>query len=75
MRRGHRDPRRLTGGEEWIWYVVAAVTYISLGVWHKWLLNWFIGPAWLVATVVIGPRLVDRIVPGRRGDTDRTGAP
>ena len=40
-----------------IWYTAAAVTYIALGIYHKWLLNWFVGPLWLVAFVVIGPAL------------------
>ena len=31
---------RLTGAAEWLWYVVAAVSYILAGIWHKWLLNW-----------------------------------
>ena len=31
---------RLTGAAEWFWYVVAAVSYILAGIWHKWLLNW-----------------------------------
>jgi len=62
-----RGSRRLTGKEEWFWYLLAAVTYIVLGIWHKWLLNWFVGPAWLVAIVVIGPWLTDRIgITGRR---------
>lgn len=56
-----RGSRRLVGGEEWFWYIAAAITYISLGIWHKWLLNWFVGPAWLVAFVVVGPWLTDRI--------------
>jgi hypothetical protein len=40
----HRNSRRLTGREEWFWYVAAAVTYIVCGIWQKFLLNWFIGP-------------------------------
>ncbi|MEM9039174.1 MAG: hypothetical protein AAGD33_04675 [Actinomycetota bacterium] len=56
-----RGSRRLTGREEWFWYVAAAVSYIILGIWHKWLLNWFVGPAWLVAFVVLGPWLTDRL--------------
>lgn len=56
-----RGSRRLVGFEEWFWYVAAAVSYIVLGIWHKWLLNWFVGPAWLIAFVVIGPWLTDRI--------------
>ena len=47
------------------WYVAAAVSYIALSVFHKWLLNWIIGPAWLVAFVTIGPALTDRLQ-GRR---------
>jgi hypothetical protein len=56
-----RGSRRLTGAEEWIWYLVAGISYITLGIWHKWLLNWFIGPVWLIAIVVIGPWLTDRL--------------
>ncbi|MEP1123049.1 MAG: hypothetical protein ABJH68_04060 [Ilumatobacter sp.] len=64
-----RGSRRLVGWEEWFWYLVAAVSYILLGIWHKWLLNWFVGPAWLVAFVVVGPWLTDRIgLTSRRGD-------
>ncbi len=62
-----RGSRRLTGGEEWVWYLVAAVSYILLGVWHKWLLNWFVGPLWLVTIIVVGPWLTDRLgLTGRR---------
>ena len=61
-----RGSRRLVGKEEWFWYLVAAVSYIVLGIWHKWLLNWFVGPAWLVAIIVVGPWITDRI-----GLTDR----
>ena len=56
-----RGSRRLVGAEEWIWYLIAGVSYIVLGIWHKWLLNWFVGPAWLVAFIVIGPWLTDRL--------------
>ena len=50
-----RGSRRLTEREEWFWYIVAAVTYILAGIWQKFLLNWIIGPVWLVAVVCIGP--------------------
>ena len=50
-----------------MWYLIAAVSYILLGIWHKWLLNWFVGPVWLVAIVVIGPWLTDRVGLTRRG--------
>jgi hypothetical protein len=53
--------RRLAGKEEWFWYVAAAVSYIAVSMFHKSLLNWFIGPLWLVATVVIGPAVWDRL--------------
>lgn len=64
-----RGSRRLVGREEWFWYLAAAVSYIVLGIWHKWLLNWFVGPVWLVAFVVIGPWVTDRVgLTDRRGD-------
>lgn len=56
-----RGKRRLTGKEEWFWYLAAAISYILLGIWHKFLLNWFVGPVWLVAFVIIGPAVWDRI--------------
>ena len=57
----HRGSRRLGRREEVIWYVIAAVTYTGLAVYHKWLLNWIMGPGWLIATVTIGPAVIDRI--------------
>ena len=44
-----------------MWYVLAAISYVLVGIWHKWLLNWLIGPIWLVVTVVVGPWSVDRL--------------
>ena len=65
-----RGSRRLTGAGELLWYLVAAVSYILLGVWHKWLLNWFVGPLWLVTIIVVGPWLTDRLgLTGRRRPT------
>jgi hypothetical protein len=32
-------------------YVSAAVTYVSLAIYNKWLLNWVLGPLWLIAWV------------------------
>lgn len=69
----HRGSRRLVGGEEWFWYLLAGTSYVLLGIWHKWLLNWFVGPAWLIAFIVIGPWLTDRIGLTSRGG--RHGAP
>lgn len=57
----YRGSRRLTGGEEWFWYLFAAVTYIVAGIWHKWILNWLIGPIWLVVIIVAGPWLFDTV--------------
>jgi hypothetical protein len=56
----HRGSRRLAGREEWLWYVVAAVSYVGVGMFHKFVLNWIIGPLWLVAVVVIGPAVRER---------------
>jgi hypothetical protein len=50
--------RRLSASESWWWYSVGFVSYAALGVWHKWLLNWFVGPVWLIAVVWLGPALV-----------------
>lgn len=60
---------RLTGAAEWFWYVAAAVGYVNFGIWHKWLLNWVVGPVWLVTVVCLGPAAVDTIrrVAGRIG--------
>jgi hypothetical protein len=32
-------------------YVSAGVTYIGFSIYNKWLLDWIVGPAWLVAWV------------------------
>lgn len=68
-----RGSRRLVGLEEWLWYLAAGVSYIMLGIWHKWLLNWFVGPVWLVGIVVVGPWLSDRLglTSGHRRTPDR----
>ena len=55
----HLGHRRLSTAESWWWYGVAFVSYVVLGVWHKWLLNWFVGPAWVLAIVWFGPMLYD----------------
>jgi hypothetical protein len=38
-------------------YGAAAVSYISLSVYFKWLLDWIVGPLWLVMWVWGGPAL------------------
>ena len=64
--------RRVRGKEEWFWYVAAGLSYVLASIWHKFLLNWFVGPLWLVAFVVFGPALWDRL---RRRFGGRPDAP
>ena len=59
--RDHLGWRRLGRAEEWVWYLLAGASYITLAIWHKWLLNWFIGPVWLVVIIVVGPWVTDRV--------------
>ena len=54
------DPAWYTRRFELAVYVLAGVSYVVLGVFHKWLLNWIIGPVWLVVWVWVVPVLVDR---------------
>ncbi|MGH9229018.1 MAG: hypothetical protein ACRD07_09900 [Acidimicrobiales bacterium] len=63
VRLDHRGSRRLGVGESVLWYGLAGASYVVLSIFHKWLLNWFIGPLWLVAFVWAGPALVDRAGP------------
>jgi hypothetical protein len=56
----------LSARETWVWYLVAAASYIMAGIWQKGLLNWIIGPAWLVVVVVVGPMVWDLLRPSRR---------
>jgi hypothetical protein len=56
-----RGSRRLGVGESVLWYGLAGGSYVALSIFHKWLLNWFIGPLWLVAFVWAGPALVNRV--------------
>lgn len=58
--RDFRGSPRLTGRAEWVWYVAAAGSYIALGMFHKFLLNWFVGPLWLVVVIVAGPAIGHR---------------
>ena len=54
------DPVWYTRRLEIALYVVSGVTYVALGMFHKFLLNWVIGPIWLVAWVWAVPEVVDR---------------
>jgi hypothetical protein len=42
-------------------YVMAGVSYIGLSVYNKWLLDWIVGPAWLVGWVWGLPALYNLI--------------
>jgi hypothetical protein len=57
----HLGSRRLSPGESWFWYLLAGSTYIGFSMFHKFLLNWIIGPVWLIAVIWAGPMLVDRL--------------
>ena len=60
------DPPWYTRRFELILYVLAGASYIGFGVFNKWLLNWIVGPLWLVAWVWAVPALLDRFR-GARG--------
>lgn len=62
------DPAWYTRRIELSLYVLAGVTYVVLGMYYKWLLNWVVGPVWLVTWIWAGPLLLDRLR-RRRGRT------
>ena len=55
------DPVWYTRRFELTLYVLAGATYVGLGVFHKVLLNWIIGPVWLVGWIWAAPVLIDRM--------------
>ena len=55
------DPAWYTRRFELALYVLAGVTYVVLGMYQKFLLNWIIGPIWLVAWIWGAPALIDRV--------------
>ena len=55
------DPDWYTRRIELTLYVLSGLSYIVLGMFHKWLLNWVLGPVWLVTWIWAGPALVDRL--------------
>ena len=59
--RGRGDPPWWSRRVEWALYIAAGVTYIGFGMFHKFLLNWIIGPLWLVAWVWLVPALIEAI--------------
>jgi hypothetical protein len=58
---GPVDPPWYSRRVETLLYVVAAASYVGLGMFHKFLLNWIIGPVWLVAVVWFVPSLVEAL--------------
>src|SRR3977135_3734049 len=46
-------PKRFTRANyiDFFLYASAAITYVSLSIYNKWLLDWIVGPFWLVAWV------------------------
>lgn len=55
------DPAWYTRRLELALYVLAGASYIGFGLFHKWLLNWVIGPLWLVAWIWFVPAGIDRL--------------
>ncbi|MFL6205264.1 MAG: hypothetical protein ACJ739_07915 [Acidimicrobiales bacterium] len=47
-------------------YLAAGVTYVGVAMFHKFLLNWIIGPVWLVAWVWLVPVVIEAV--RRRGE-------
>ena len=56
-----RWSRRLSTRETAFWYSFAFVSYVACAIYEKGLLTWIVGPLWLVAVVVYGPVLADRL--------------
>jgi hypothetical protein len=44
----HRVPEKFV---DFCLYAAAAISYIGLSIYNKWLLDWVVGPLWLVAWV------------------------
>jgi hypothetical protein len=55
------DPPWLTHRLELTLYILAGATYVGFGMFHKFLLNWIIGPIWLVAWVWLVPLLIEGV--------------
>jgi hypothetical protein len=60
-----RDPAWWSPRSELLLYLSAGATYVGLAMFHKFLLNWIIGPVWLVLWVWLVPVLIDSV--RRRG--------
>lgn len=55
------DPAWYTRRFELGLYLVAGIVYVGFGMFNKWLLNWVVGPVWLVAWVWLVPAVIDRV--------------
>jgi hypothetical protein len=55
------DPEWWTPRAQALTYAAAAATYIGFGMFHKWLLNWIVGPLWVVAFVVLVPATIEAV--------------
>jgi hypothetical protein len=55
------DPRWLTHGLELGLYLLAGITYVGFGMFHKFVLNWIIGPAWLIVWVWLAPAAIEAL--------------
>ncbi|MEO7428000.1 MAG: hypothetical protein ABIY48_01335 [Acidimicrobiales bacterium] len=61
------DPSWYTGRFELVLYLLAGLSYVAVAVFHKFILNWIVGPIWLVAWVWGVPVLIDRVRRRRSG--------
>jgi hypothetical protein len=55
---GTADSGRTQRYVDFFLYTTAAVSYITLSIYNKWLLDWIVGPFWLLAWVWGLPALV-----------------
>jgi hypothetical protein len=55
---GPSTPSRSAKYVDFFLYASAAVSYVSLAIYNKWLLDWIVGPFWLVAWVWGLPAIV-----------------
>lgn len=61
------DPDWYTRRIELALYLAAGVSYIVLGMFHKFLLNWVVGPIWLITWIWVVPDVVDQLRRRRAG--------
>ena len=61
------DPAWYTRRIELALYVAAGVSYVVIGMYVKFLLNWVVGPIWLITWIWVVPDVVDRLRQRRAG--------